>query len=79
MSNEEHMSTEQLDEWQEFMNFTSQEAADELDIHLNTFLNYRRGYRSMSEGDKRLVPIPKTTALSCEALANGITEYVGDY
>ena len=79
MSDEIHMNIEQLAEWQEHMEFTSQEAADAHDIHLNTFLNYRRGYRSMREGDQREVPIPKDFALACEAMANGLTEYVGDF
>lgn len=79
MNNDIHMTTEQLEEWQDCMGFTSQEAANAHDIHLNTFLNYRRGYRSMREGDQREVLIPKDFALACEAMVNGLTEYTGDF
>lgn len=75
MSNEVHMTPEQLKEWQDFMELKSEEAADLLDLHLNTFLNYRRGYRTMSQGEERDVPIPKSVAISCVALAAGIEDF----
>lgn len=71
----EHMTTEQLKEWQDHMELSSQDAADALDLHLNTFLNYRRGYRSMAQGEERPVPIPKTVALACGAVVLNLHDY----
>lgn len=70
-----HMTPDQVQEWQELMQYTSQEAADALGLHLNTFLNYRRGYRSMAEGEDREVPVPKSIALACGALVLGLKDY----
>ena len=70
-----HMTPEQLQEWQEHTKLEAQEAADALGLHLNTFLNQRRGYRSMAEGEKKDVPIPKTTALACGAIVLNCWDY----
>ncbi len=76
MNDQVHMTTDQLKEWQAHMSLTSEDAADMLDIHLNTFLNYRRGYRTMSRGeDTREVPIPKGIAFLCGGILLGLSHY----
>lgn len=75
MDNELHMTTGQLREWQEHMGYTSVEAADALDLHLNTFLNYRRGYRTMSKGDSKEVLIPQGVAMNCVTILLGVGHY----
>lgn len=72
---EEHMSPEQLKEWQEHMEYTTEEAAESLGLSVNGYLNYLRGFRYLAGAGTREVIIPKTVALACAAIATGIEEY----
>lgn len=75
MKNTVYMTPDQLKEWQDHMGFKTKEASDELGIHINTYLNYRRGYRTMSPEENREVPIPKSVSVHCGALVMGLRDY----
>ena len=80
-----YMKPEHLSEWQDHMGFSSVEAAESLGIALNTYLNYRRGYRTMSSGVNSDVAIPKSVSVECASIVTGILAveykdiYIGDY
>ena len=72
------MDNEDLKNWREQQGFTQQQVAESLDIALNTYQNYERGYRYMGTNETRVVKVPKSVALACAAITIGITHYVGE-
>ena len=59
------MNTEQFIKWRKDMGWSQHEAADALEINRSTIQQYERGARF---DDERLVIIPRTISLACDAL-----------
>ena len=72
------MTPEGLKNWRAVMGYSRQEAADVLDISLNTYSNYERGVRYESEGIQQEVRVPKVVEFACAAVCMGIKKYNGE-
>lgn len=64
MEQEQPMTPEQLKAWRERMQWTQQQAADKLGITVKNYWAHEAGQSKLG--------IPRTIALACAALANGL-------
>lgn len=78
MDKKSYMTPDQLTEWQDHMGYSSPEAAEALDLHINTYLNYRRGYRTMSSKINSDVAVPRSVSVDCAAIVMGVDLYTYD-
>ncbi|EJF91670.1 helix-turn-helix domain-containing protein [Bartonella tamiae] len=66
------MKPEDFKRWRKEMGFTQKQAAEALDISIQTLGNYERGTRYE---DGREVSIPKSIALACSAIQQNLIPY----